>query len=57
MDSGKLSAKTFLSHIDWSALRRETMVATWDAQQKMFEVTLPTEHLGSQKIQHSKRKA
>ncbi len=47
--SGKISAKSFLDHIGWSALRRETMIAAWDAQEKMFEVTLPKEHLGPQK--------
>jgi hypothetical protein len=39
--SARLGSKSFLAHIGWNAPRRETMAASWDAQEKMFEVTLP----------------
>jgi hypothetical protein len=47
--SAKLWAKSFLAHIGWSAPRRETMAATWDAQKEMFEVTLPLNCLRTEK--------
>ncbi|HWZ42559.1 MAG TPA: hypothetical protein VNW97_03745 [Candidatus Saccharimonadales bacterium] len=39
--SGKLRVRSLIPHIGWSAPRREKMNATWDAREKMFEVTLP----------------
>jgi hypothetical protein len=42
--SARLGSKSFLNHIGWSALRRETIAATWNAQEKMIEVSLPAKH-------------
>jgi hypothetical protein len=49
--SGKISGKSFLGHIGWSAPRRETMAATWNPQEKMFEVTLPLKCFSQKKAQ------
>jgi hypothetical protein len=43
---GSLTAKAFLSHIGWSAGKRETMPATWNETDKMLEVTLRQEYVG-----------
>jgi hypothetical protein len=45
--SGSLRAKSFLSHIGWSAPKRTLLLATWNAKEKMFEITLPHEYLSS----------
>ena len=47
--SGKLRVKAFFDHIGWEAQQRETLSTTWNQREKMFEVTLPTEHLNPQK--------
>ena len=39
--SGSIRAKAFLAHIGWNARTRETLSATWNEKEKMFEVTLP----------------
>ena len=43
--SGSLRAKSFLSHIVWSARKRETIPATWNEREEMLEAVLPIEHL------------
>jgi len=47
--SGSLRAKSFLSYIGWKARRRETVSATWNEKERMFEATLPIEHLDPQR--------
>ena len=47
--SGKLRVKAFIDHIGWNAQQRETLPTTWNSREKMFEVTLPIEHLQSAK--------
>jgi hypothetical protein len=47
--SAKLGVKSFLGHIGWNAPRRETVDATWNAQEKMFEATLPLKCFRSDK--------
>jgi hypothetical protein len=39
--SASLRAKSFLAHIGWSALLRQTLPAVWNDNDKMFEVMLP----------------
>jgi hypothetical protein len=39
--SSTLTAKAFLQYIGWSAGRRQTVTAKWDAQQRMLEAELP----------------
>jgi len=39
--SASLRAKSFLAHIGWNAPKREQLPATWNAAEKMLEVTLP----------------
>jgi hypothetical protein len=43
--SGSLRAKAFVAHIGWRAPRREMLLATWNAKEKMFELTLPEKYL------------
>ena len=43
--SGSLRAKSFLNYIGWKARRRATVSATWNEKERMFEATLPVEHL------------
>jgi hypothetical protein len=45
--SGSLRAKAFMAHIGWRAPRREMLLATWNAKEKMFELTLPEKYLRS----------
>jgi len=40
-DGATLSGKAFLRHIGWMATRRETVLAKWNAEEKMLEVKLP----------------
>ena len=47
--SGSLRAKSFLSHIGWKARRREMIPALWNEKERMFEATLPLEHLESER--------
>jgi len=54
--SGSLRAKSFLSHIGWSASRRTMLSATWNDVDKMLEVTLPTEFVGSARTGSQRRK-
>jgi len=43
--SGSLRAKSFLKHIGWKARKRETIPANWNEKERMFEATLPLQHL------------
>jgi hypothetical protein len=52
--SGSIKAKSFLNHIGWRPLRRETLSATWDPTERMLEVTLPGEFVGSDRIKGTK---
>jgi hypothetical protein len=45
--SGTIGAKSFLRHVGWSASRRVTLPASWNASARMFEVVLPPEHVHS----------
>jgi hypothetical protein len=47
--SAILRAKSFLSFIGWGGAEREMLPATWSEREKMFEITLPLEHLGARK--------
>lgn len=46
--SGSLRAKSFLSHVRWTATERETLPAVWNESQKIFEVELPAKYLQSE---------
>jgi hypothetical protein len=54
--SGSLRAKSFFSHIGWSAPKRTMLSATWNEKEKMFEITLPPEYVGSASSAGSRRK-
>jgi hypothetical protein len=45
--SGSLRAKSFLTHIGWSAPKRTMLPTTWNDKDKMFEIILPREHVAS----------
>jgi hypothetical protein len=47
--SGSIRAKSFFSHIGWKAQHRERLPATWNGEERMFEITLPIKYVGSQK--------
>jgi hypothetical protein len=47
--SGSLRAKSFLSYIGWKARKREKIAAMWNEKERMFEATLPVEHLDSER--------
>jgi hypothetical protein len=47
--SGSLRAKAFLSHIGWRASKREMIPTEWNEKERMFEATLPLEHLESER--------
>jgi hypothetical protein len=47
--SGSLRAKAFISHIGWKAHKREMIPAIWNEKERMFEATLPVEHLESER--------
>jgi hypothetical protein len=47
--SGSLRAKAFLSHIGWKASKREMISTEWNEKERMFEATLPLEHLESER--------
>jgi hypothetical protein len=55
--SGIIRAKSFFNHIGWNAGQREMLPATWREKEKMFEITLPFEYVGSEKVGTPKRKA
>ncbi|MGA2426778.1 MAG: hypothetical protein ABSG07_22480 [Terriglobales bacterium] len=45
--SGSLRARAFITHIGWSAPKRERIPTTWNEKEKMFELTLPEKFLES----------
>jgi hypothetical protein len=47
--SGSLRAKAFLSHIGWKSTKREMIRVSWNEKERMFEATLPIEHLESER--------
>ena len=47
--SGSLRAKSFLDHIGWKARKREMIPVVWNEKERMFEATLPLEHLESER--------
>ena len=47
--SGSLRAKSFLGHIGWKARKREATLLVWNEKERMFEATLPIEHLGPER--------
>jgi hypothetical protein len=53
--SGSLRARLFLVHIGWNAPNRQTLPAVWDEKEKMFEVSLPSQFLGSGKTVLARR--
>jgi len=48
LHAGGFRAKSFFDHIGWHAKQRIGLPATWNATEKMFEVLLPEQHLGSE---------
>ena len=52
---GGIRAKSFLGHIGWSAKQRETLPASWNESEKMFEVDLPPWYVGRKKNGSPKR--
>ena len=52
--SGGIRAKSFLSHIGWSAHQRERLPAVWDEKQKMFEIDLPSSYVEPKKVGNPK---
>ncbi len=56
--SSSIRAKTFLRHIGWNALTRESLEAFWNESEKMFEALLPAQYVGLQEgLNERKRKA
>jgi len=47
--SGSLRAKSLLVHIGWKARKREMIPVAWNEKERMFEGTLPVEHLESER--------
>lgn len=47
--SGSLRAKAFIAHIGWKASKRETIPVVWNEKDRMFEGTVPLEHLESER--------
>jgi hypothetical protein len=54
--SGSMRAKSFLKYIGWRARKRETIPATWDERERMFEATLPVEYLDSERWSQAKNR-
>jgi hypothetical protein len=54
--SGSIRAKSFFTHVGWNAQQRERLPATWNEEEKMFEITLPIEFVGTQKGEDRKRR-
>ncbi len=55
--SGTVRAKAFFKYIGWSAPRRKMLPATWNEKDKMLEITLPREFIGSDRAKDTKLKA
>jgi len=52
--TGSISAKTFLNHIGWSAEKHRSVPARWNAEERMFEATLPEQPVKTILIQAPK---
>lgn len=50
LHAGTFRAKTFLDYIGWRAANRITLPVVWNASEKMFEFSLPKEHLKAGEI-------
>jgi hypothetical protein len=55
--SGSLRAKSFLTHIGWSAPKRTMVPATWNEKEKMLEIVLPHEYFASKPASSPQQKA
>lgn len=49
--SGSIRARGFISHIGWKATRRQMLPAVWNERDRMFEVSLPAQHLRSEAVE------
>ena len=49
-----ITPKTFLKYIGWTADRRQTVRAKWDAQQKILEAELPRRFVGMRERKETK---
>ena len=56
LHAGSFRAKSFFDHIGWHAKQRIALPTTWSAAEKMFEVSLPTQHLGSDEVPKKKNR-
>jgi hypothetical protein len=45
--SASFRAKSFLRHVGWNASKSEALATTWNAAEKMFEVSLPAKYIGA----------
>jgi len=54
--SGSLTVKSFFQHIGWHATDRQALPTTWNASEKMFEVTLPAKYLGAEEKTPQKKR-
>jgi hypothetical protein len=55
--SGSLRAKSFFTHVGWSAPSRQTIPATWNESEKMLEAMLPPGFLKGRSSSSGKPKA
>lgn len=55
-EGGSLRAKMFISHIGWSALRRERLAATWDPKERMLEAAVPREFVSPHAVKETKQR-
>jgi hypothetical protein len=55
--SGSLRVKSFLHHIGWNAPKRTMLPMKWRERDRMFELTLPREYVGSEMSRGLKQKA
>jgi hypothetical protein len=55
--AASLRAKLFFNYIGWAAPRRVVLPATWDPKERMLEVTLPREFVGSVRAKEMKQRA
>lgn len=49
--SSSLRAKSFLLHVGWNASKRQRLPAVWNYKERMLEVSLPSQFVGSVKEQ------
>lgn len=53
-EAGSLRTKLFFNYIGWSARQRKMLPATWYPKERMLEVTLPREFVGSNRTKGTK---